>query len=73
MESKPDMNGDCPVGASNKAKIEGLMSTCVALHETDKELWAAVNQIKNRLPLWATFLLTGLASIVTLLATLHWG
>jgi len=66
------MNGDCPVGASNTAKIEGLMSTCAELRDEDRELWSAVNQIKNRLPLWATFLITGLASIVTLLATLHW-
>lgn len=67
------MNGECPVGASNTAKIEGLMLTCAELREADRELWTAVNQIKNRLPLWATFIITGLASLVTLLATLHWG
>ena len=38
--------------------------------DVHKELWTAVNTVKNRLPGWAVFVITALASLSTGLITL---
>ena len=46
-------NGDCPVGAENRANIE-------TMKESIHELWEAVNGLRNNVPPWASLMMTGL-------------
>ena len=44
---------------------EGLNAEISNLKESDIQLWDAIDKLRNRLPLWATFMFGGLMSMVT--------
>jgi hypothetical protein len=62
-------NGECVIGAKHGAEIEELQRACGDLKRENRDehddLWQAVNALRNRLPLWATVLISLLASTVT--------
>ena len=51
----------CGGGIRNRARI-------VNLEESDKKQWDSIENIKNRLPVWATFLFAVLTGIIAWLA-----
>ena len=62
-------NGNCVVGARHDADIVGLQKETARLHEVDDQQWTAINQIRNRLPTWATLLLGILMGVIGWLAS----
>jgi len=65
-------NGECPVGAENRAGIK-------AAHDDRQQIWGTIAKLwerVDRLPAWATLMMTGLGigfgtavgALVTLLA-----
>ena len=46
------------------------METLVAHHEEDQNLWRAIERIEHRLPVWATFIISGLTGAIGVLVTL---
>ena len=66
-------NGECTLGATHGAEIIALKETTKSLHDVDEDQWRAINVLRNRLPAWATAvisLLTFLCGILGTLATL---
>lgn len=64
-------NGQCVIGARHEEAIKALQEKAGELHGVDEQQWTAINTIRNRLPLWATTvisLLTFLAGFLTTLA-----
>lgn len=61
---------DCPIGAEMKSEVANLKVGHQNLHEVDENQWTAINGLRNRLPVWATFLVSGLTAAVAVLATL---
>jgi len=55
-------NGECAVGAGLKRDVAGL-------HESDERQWTAIDQLRNRLPLWATTVISLLTFCVGVLLT----
>jgi hypothetical protein len=58
--TKPE---DCTLGATHTAEI-------VALQKSDTEQWADIDRIKNRLPVWATFIISILMTLCGVLVTM---
>jgi hypothetical protein len=56
-------NGECPVGATLTAEVANLK-------ESDEHQWKAIDKIENRVPTWATFLISGLTGAIGVLITL---
>ena len=44
---------------------EGLNAEIEHLKDSDLQQWLAIDKLRNRLPLWATFMIGGLMSTVT--------
>lgn len=44
---------------------EGINEAIIHLKDSDLKQWEAIDKLRNRLPLWATFMIGGLMSIVT--------
>ena len=44
---------------------EGINAEIKNLRESDLQQWEAIDKLRNRLPLWATFMIGGLMSTVT--------
>lgn len=63
-------NGDCTVGATCTANITNITERLTTMHEVDQDQWDAINRIQNRLPVWATFVMSGLTGIIGVLVTL---
>lgn len=59
-------NGDCPIGAEMKAKVQNV-------EREQKDLWSAIDGLRtrlDRLPAWATVLLMVLMGVIGMLGTL---
>lgn len=56
-------NGDCPIGAKLSARVDNLVIS-------DHEQWEAIKAIQTRLPLWATFILSGLGAAIGISITI---
>lgn len=54
---------DCPLGAKLAAEI-------TALQDSDSDQWRDIDRIKNRLPNWATLVISLLTTAVGILATI---
>ncbi len=62
-------NGDCVVGVENKQRIISLEGRIVDLAGVDDEQWQAINTIRNRLPAWATAIISLLTFLCGILLT----
>jgi hypothetical protein len=58
----------CTIGARHDAEIRALEKTTAELGATDKDLWTAVNLLRNRLPTWATVTIALLMGVIGWLA-----
>jgi hypothetical protein len=56
-------NGNCVLGNRNETRIG-------ALEKSDVEQWTAINQLKNRLPVWATTVISLLTFLAGVLLTM---
>jgi hypothetical protein len=63
-------NGDCVVGARHEAEIVALQEDNRRQDAVDKEQWDAINALRNRLPLWATLVISLLTGLLGFLATI---
>lgn len=63
------MSTDCVLGARHEEQIAALKAEAVRLAGVDQEQWQAINQIKNRLPTWATVVISLLTFLCGILAS----
>ena len=63
-------NGECIIGARHEEAIKALQEKDKELHDIDEQQWTAINTIRNRLPLWATTVISLLTFLAGLLLTL---
>ena len=61
---------DCTIGAQHSAEIQNLQRDAERLHAVDEQQWTAINTIRNRLPTWATLLISILMALLGILATM---
>lgn len=50
--------------------IENLQKKCDELHEVNEDQWTAINNLRNRLPVWATVILMVMSGLVGVLGTI---
>jgi len=62
---------DCTIGAVHTTEICALQAEDARLHAVDQEQWRAINQIKNRLPVWATLVISLLTFLCGILGSLR--
>ncbi len=50
--------------------INNLQKSCEALHVVDEDQWQAINNLRNRPPVWATVILMVMSGIIGVLGTI---
>lgn len=50
--------------------IKNLQKKCDELHEVNEDQWTAINNLRNRLPVWATVILMIMSGVVGVLGTM---
>jgi hypothetical protein len=59
-------NGDCPIGAANRADIQSIRGTLEQLDAEDQRQWHTMNELRQLLqrpPAWCAWAMTALGSI----------
>ncbi len=58
----------CVMGARHESEIAALQAQQERLHEVDEQQWTHINQIRCRLPTWATITISLLTFLIGVLA-----
>lgn len=61
---------DCTIGATHTADIASLQRLAEENREDHTRMWDAMDKLKNRLPLWATLVISILMAVLGILATM---
>jgi len=64
------MNGDCVIGATHAADIKSLQRAEEVNAQDHGKMWDAIDHLRNRLPVWATVVISVLTFICGILVTL---
>ncbi len=61
---------ECKKHSGLAVSIEGLEKRSDELHDVNEDQWTAINNLRNRPPVWATVILMTLSALVGVLGTL---
>ncbi len=61
---------ECKKHSGLVEKIGGIEKRCNELHEVNEDQWTAINNLRNRLPVWATVILMIMSGVVGVLGTM---